>query len=359
MENFKKKKKKDRKPLFILFAFFAVFVLFIYLISRPSPEEDAKRELLAAYRKDDVKQVWEKYKIGLHDNESFLLAIRTKLNTLALSDAEIKDCLSWLPPAPESLNIIVVPDLSNRIDKIPGQIDSDKKTMEAIWNAFESTCKLKKDSHDRLIVDVTDKHQAGGEFEKIANNLRFDLSNHKGKTNRLYFTQQLSNQYKQAVNTMYASAKGKELGADYYRYFRQYLESNLKKPNFFTKYKNKVIILTDGYIEPQDEKAYTKLYGYEKILYPVAKKGDLKDMINKINKYDLNIPSVNIDLSDTEILVCEVTERKPGEGKDSLILEAYWKDWLNRMAAKKVLFYERQKASAATIETIKKFISSS
>ncbi|OJX49650.1 MAG: hypothetical protein BGO88_15575 [Flavobacterium sp. 38-13] len=358
MENSKKKKKKDRKPLFILFAFFAVFGLFIYLISIPSPEENAKKELITAYNKDAVKQVWEKYKLKLHDSESFLLAIRTKLSTMQLTDAEIKDCIGWLPPAPESLNIIVVPDLSNRIDLIPGQIDSDKKTMEAIWNAFESTCKLKKDSHDRLIVDVTDKHQAGGEFEKIANNLRFNLSDHKGKTNRLYFTQELSNQYRNAVNTMYVSAKGKELGADYYRYFRQYLESNLKKPNFFTKYKNKVIILTDGYIEPQDEKAYTKLYGYEKILYPVAKKGDLKDMINKINKHDFNIPSANIDLSNTEILVCEVTERKSGEGRDSIILEAYWKDWLYRMAAKDVVFYERQKASAATIETIKKFISS-
>lgn len=355
MENSKKKKKKDRKPLFILFAFFAVFGLFVYLISIPSPEENAKKELITAYNKDAVKQVWEKYKTELYDNESFLFAIRTKLNTISLSDAEIKECIGWLPPAPENLNIVVIPDLSRRIDLIPGQIDSDKKTMEAIWNTFELTCKLKKDSHDRLIVDVTDKHQAGGEFEKIANNLRFDLSYHKGKTNRLYFTKELSQQYKNAVNTMYVSAKGKSLGADYYRYFQQYLESNLKKPDLFTKYKNKVIILTDGYLEPEKGDAYTRLYGHERILYPAVKNGNIADIINKNN---FNIPSANIDLSDTEILICEMNERKAGEGKDIVILKAYWKDWLNRMAAKKVLFCERQKASAATIETIKKFISS-
>lgn len=308
-----------------------------------------------AYTKENVKEVWEKYKLQLHDNESFLFATRTKLNTLSLTEEEIKDCIKWLPPAPISLNIIVVPDLSNRIDKITGQIDSDKKVLEAIWNSFETHCKLKKNSHDRLMIDVTDKYQAGGEFEEIANNIRFDLSNHKGKTNRLYFTKDLSGQYLSSINKMYASAVGRSLGADYHRYFRQYLESNLKKPDLFNTYKNKIILLTDGYLEPQKDRTYTKLYGYQNILYPAVKNGNLEDVIKNHN---LSIPSANIDLSDTEILICEVTERKDGEGRDFLILKTYWTDWLKRMGAKKTFFIERQKASSATTETIKKFITS-
>lgn len=352
MEN-RRKKKKNKKPLFILLGFFVVFILFVYLISRPSTEEDAKKELTTAYTKEAVKQVWEKHKQQLHDNADFLLAIRKKLSTLSLTDSEIKECVKWLPPAPESLNIIVIPDLSNRIDNISGQIDSDKKVFTAIWNSFESYCKLKKDSHDRLIVDVTDKHQAGGEFEKIADKLRFDLSEHKNKVNRLYFTENLTAQYLSSIDKMYACAVKKSLGADYHRYFRQYLENNLKKQDLFNSYKNKVIILTDGYIEPQDGAAYTKIYGYEKLLYPAVHRGNILDVIES---YNLAIPLANIDLSETDVLVCEVTERKKGEGKDFEILKAYWERWLKKMGAKDVEFKEHQKASVATSELIKKFI---
>lgn len=351
----KQKSKKDKKPLYILAAFFLVFGFFIYLISRPSTEDDAKKILALAYTKENVKVIWDKYKTELYDSESFLLAVRTKLNTLSLNDEEIKDCIKWLPPAPVSLNIIVVPDLSNRIDKIPGQIGSDKKVLETIWNSFELQCKLKKNSHDRLMLDVTDKHQAGGEFEEIANNLRFDLSGHKGKTNRLYFTNDVATQYISSINAMYASAAGRSLGADYHRYFRQYLESNLKKSDLFNIYKNKIILLTDGYLEPQADHAYTKLYGYENILYPAVKNGNLESTIKNNN---LSIPSANIDLSKAEVLICEVTERNNGEGKDFMILKAYWTDWLKRMGVKEPLFIEHKKASSVTSEAIKKFISS-
>lgn len=355
MENNKKQKKKNRKPLYILAVFFVIFGFFIYLISRPSPEDTAKTELASAYTKENVKAIWEKYKPRLHDDENFLFAVRTKLSSLSLNEEEIKECIKWLPPAPISLNIIVVPDLSRRIVLIPGQIDSDKKVLDAIWASFVTSCGLKKNSHDSLIIDVTDKHQAGGDFEQIANNLRFDLSNHQGKSNRLFFTDDLSEQYRKSINSMYQFASGKSLGADYHLYFRQYLEPLIKKNDLFITYKNKVIVLTDGYLEPETETAYTKIKDYKHILYPAVRNGNIEQVIEDNN---LCIPPARINLSETEVLICEVFERQDGEGKDKEILEAYWKLWLKRMGVKNPVFIEHQKASSSTSEIIKKFISS-
>ena len=87
--------------------------------------------------------------------------------------------------------MIVIPDLSRRITDTlnnPSQIEHDKTVFKAVWNTFVEYSKLKQDSKDRIIVDVTDIEQARGQFGNIANQLQFDLSTHSGKSNRLYFT---------------------------------------------------------------------------------------------------------------------------------------------------------------------------
>jgi hypothetical protein len=79
-----------------------------------------------------------------------------------------------------SLNIIVIPDLSRRItDTIenPKQIENDLVVLNTIWSSFVEYSKLKQDTKDKLIVDVTDIDQAKGQFSSIANQLQFDLSN--------------------------------------------------------------------------------------------------------------------------------------------------------------------------------------
>lgn len=360
MDNHRKqtKKKKDKKPLYILAGAMVFFGVFVYLITRPSIQNKALEELKTSYNKKDVEMVWYKYKADLYQDEDFLFATREKLTSFRLKEQDIKDCQSWLPQAPTSINVIVIPDLSRRIiDTVnnPNQIRNDLFVLETIWDSFIDYSKLKQDTKDKLIIDVTDIDQAKGQFEAVANQLQFDLSSHKGRSNLLFFTADKDAQFQNGIKALYNSAKAKPLGADYVFYFRRYLNSRLKKSTLFDNYINKVILITDGYLEATDKPADTKIYGFEKILYPAVLTGNVLDVIN-LNH--LNITAVKNDLSNTQFLVCEVNERRLGKGKDFEILEAYWKDWMTRMKVEdqNFILIQRQQASNNTKTRINNFI---
>lgn len=371
-----KKRKKDKKPLYILAGTLVFFILFIYLITRPSIQSKAIDEIQICNNLSEVKQTYEKYKFELIENDQndqkivsleFQDAIRKRLASFNLSDTEIKDCISWLPPAPTSVNIIIVPDLSRRIidsSNNSNQIENDIIVLKSIWKSFVESSKLKQDTKDRLMVDVTDIDQARGQFGNVANKLQFDLSNHKGKSNRLFFTPEKDIQFESSIKKMYELAKSKPLGADYRFYFQRYLKNLIKKPTLFDNYINKVIIITDGYLEAEGKPADTKIYGYEKILHQAVSIGNI---LGVINSNALNIPRVDIDLSNTKILVCEVNERRfipftkivsTGRNFDFEILNTYWEDWFMRMNAKKenITFLQRELATDLTTKKVAEFI---
>lgn len=370
MDITKKKKKKNIKPLIILAGFILFFVAFIFLLLRPSVQSEAIDQVQVCANVSDVKMVYDKYKFELLENGAdnnkivsleFQTAIRKKLDSFKLTDSEIQACLEWLPPSKTSLNVIIIPDLSRRIVDTynnPDQIQNDKIVLNSIWESFVKQSRLKQDSQDRLIVDVTDIDQAKGQFSKIADELNFDLSKHKGKSNRLYFTEELDKRFEESVSALYESAKEKPLGADYLFYFRRYLINHLKKPTLFNNYSNKIIIITDGYLEAENKIADTKIvggsYDYRPLLYPAVEIGNVMDVITS---KQLNIPKINgVDLSNSDILVCEVNERKIGKAKDFEILKAYWTDWLNRMNARNVVFVQREQSNQLTKEKVEQFI---
>jgi hypothetical protein len=362
IQNRNKKKKKDRKPIYLLLSFLIVFTVFVYFITRPSLQSKAIDQIQVCSNANDVKSLFEHYKFDLLENDEngnkivateFQDAVRNKLNSFNLNEEEVNKCLEWLPPAKKSINVIVIPDLSRRIiDTInnPNQIENDIFVLNTIWQSFAEYSKLKQDTKDKLMVDVTDIDQAKGQFSVVANQLQFDLSTHKGKSNRLYFTDDKTQQFDKAVTLMYQSAKQKPLGADYPFYFRRYLVNHIKKNNLYETYTNKVIIITDGYLEAEDRPADTKLTPQ---LYKSVTIGNTKEMITTLG---LNIPKVSIDLSNTDILVCEVNERRTGKAKDFEILQAYWNDWLQRMDAHKISFIQREQANDLTKKRIENFL---
>lgn len=362
METRRVNKVKSKKPIYILIAVIVFFILFISLISMPSKLNTAIDEIQVSANMNEVKSIFDKYKFDLletdeNGNKSIAIEfqdeVHKKLSTFNLNEEEIKQCLEWLPTAKTSINVIVVPDLSRRIlDQInnPNQVANDKIILSNIWKSFVEVSMLKQDSKDKLIIDVTDVEQAKGQFNAIANNLQFDLSSHKGKSNRLYFTADKTDQFNMGIEKMYNSAIQKPLGADYVFYFKRYLESRIKKNTLFENYVNKIVIITDGYLEAEDRAADTKLTPQ---LYKSLIIGNTNEMISMLG---LNIPKVNVDLSNTEILICEVNERKTGKGKDFEILKAYWTDWLQRMNARKIQFSHREQATDITVNTINQFI---
>ena len=84
----KQKKKKDKKPLYILAGFLVFFGVFIYLITRPSNQSKAIKEIETCFNKKDVEMVWYKYKADLYQDEDFLLETRKKLSSLTLTEEE-------------------------------------------------------------------------------------------------------------------------------------------------------------------------------------------------------------------------------------------------------------------------------
>ncbi len=370
----RKPKKKSRKPIYFLFGSILFFCIFIYLMTRPSIENLALNDLKKVEALTEIKTVWERYP-ELMENKNFLNKVREKLTTLNL---KVEDA-NWFPKAPESINLIVIPDLSRRIiDSVnnPNQISNDKIILETIWNSFKEFSKFKMNTKDELTIDVTDIDQAKGQFGVVASQLHFDLSKHKkDNSNRLYFTESKTKQFKSNIDKMYSLAKEKPLGADYRFYLRRYLKEHLKKSDFYHTYLNKVIIITDGYLESENKPADTKIYGYgnkkndlRSVLYPAVERNDLENVMAQLN---LNIPAVDIDLTNVEFLICEVNERKiiegdtkkniyieGGKGKDFDILKAYWIPWLKSMNAKieEEYFIERQQNIQKTIEKIVNFI---
>lgn len=70
----------------------------------------------------------------------------------------------------------------------------------------------------------------------------------------------------------------------------------------------------------------------------------------------MRVNDISSDLINTEVLVCEVNERKEGKGFDFEILKAYWEDWFKRMDVKKIIFLQREQANDITAKKINDFI---
>lgn len=381
----KQKRKSIKKPLLILLFTFIFFGVFIYFITLEGTVTKAIRQVEICANIDQVKSIFNRYQFEedfITNNEQtgereidpdFLFAIRNKLDKLIKNEQELNECLEWIPQSKTSLNIIIVPDLSKRLlDTIncPKQISNDLRIIDSIWSTFIRLTSMKLDSKDRLIIDVSDKGQAGGSFEHIADKLQIDLSTHnKGQSNRLFFTDKLKSDFHKNVEALYRLTKeGEFLGADFHLYIKRYIKNHLRKSTIFERINNKVIILTDGYLEPQNKKSFTPIYhksrnrkfnyDYREQLYSAVELGTIPSTINRLG---LSIPKINnVDLTDVEFLVCEVIERYEDNGtdKDFDILMYYWTDWLTRQGATFPVenFLKREQSMNVTIGKINKFL---
>ncbi len=323
MENLKTKQKaKTKNPLHILLIFISVFSLFVYWLLKPSLESNAITEINSCINIEDVKGVFYKYKTDLIASEEFCQATRDKLNSFRIKQSDITEIKKWLPSKTDNLNVIIVPDLSNRIiDNINNedQIKRDSVIIDAICESFEKKVKLKMNSKDKLTIDVTDRKQAGGKVGELADTLKFNLESFKDKSNRLYFDNH-RNQFKAGVKKLYDEALAFELknpkggGADYVSYFSTILNSKIQKSTLDDSYTNILIIITDGYLEA------TKPDGTVVAYY--------KKNISSIGE------TLNSKFKDLDVFLLEVNRRKIASDIEEKALQKWWFDWLKSMNVK-------------------------
>jgi hypothetical protein len=344
--------KKGKNPLRMLGYFLLAFLILSLFLLIPSAKSSALRKLGNCNSSSEVKDVWVSCREDLGKDETFLAEVRKKLSSMNLSDGEISACRAWLPPPPVSLNLILVPDLSRRLQDIPGQVRRDTAILNLVWASFREFSRLRKNTRDRLVVDVTEEEQASGNFSAVADRLHFDLSGHKGKSNRLFFTPALDKEFYAGIQDMYRMAISRPLGADYHFYFNRNLEENLMKSDLMTTWENRVILITDGYLEPEDRDPLTVIEAKKEILYKAVDEGRIEEVIQQEK---LGIPPLKLDLSETDVLICEVKERESGKRHDFDILKTYWNKWLKDMKVHDCRIIE-QKRMEIMRKTIHQFI---
>jgi len=350
-----------RKLFLILAIFIAVFVFFIYILTRQSLESKAIAAINSSMNIEDVKSVWYKFREDIYGNQpnkidilnsDFIGAVYSKLKELRPSTKDVRSINEWLP-AQESLNVIIIPDLSLRIkDTIdnPNQVQNDKDVLGAIWDNFEAKSAKKINSNDRLLIDVADPQQSQGAFRTIADSLLFTLSNHKNKINRLYFPDK-KKRFSTYVDKLYNTAVILTNGADYTYYFSQVLPLRIQKNTVDNKYRNLVFIPTDGYLEISVQKSAISITPPDSELQAYCRQG-------RIPNIKLPVETIGITYPDIEVYLLEVNERKKGLNCHVKGLKYWWKQWFKQLEIKNVdednFFNPRQDAMNLTKSTIAK-----
>lgn len=306
---------------------------FVWLFGfQKSDTKEAINAIKKCQDKECVEARWNEWTAKLESKsarEKLAKAVKERLSTEDLSEEEIANWHKQFRMndvgVPASMNIIIIPDFSNRIKEIPNSKERDVAIIEKVYEIFFKKVKNNK-SKDRLLIDITDRSQAGGDFNQIADSLTIDLSNKENEQAKK-FIQNKEKTFKSTLEKLYSKALEKPSGADYSYYFRRILGEKIKKSDINNEYYNKIIILTDGYLE-------TKNTDYTKIR-PEMRSAVQQGRINEyLLREDLYIPKENIDLKNVDILMLEITERPNGIGWHHEILATYWKNWFQSMGAK-------------------------
>lgn len=355
MKDFIKKYKFFIGVLAVIGIFIAIFTL------NTSVSKTAIKEVKQSANKEQVQKVWDKYINDItskNGQEKLIKAVKEKLAKMDLNDEEIKHWHTQFKVFSDekpSLNIIIIPDLSHRIQQIPHTEKYDKELISEAYRLFFQKAKSYQ-STDKLVVEVTDDSQASGLFGQIAENLTIDMTDKKNNENSKKYLENKERNFKQNIDNLYAKAMKKTTGADYVYYFNRIAPYRIKKSDIHTEYINKIIILTDGYLETNN-RTYTFTKGaLESTLKLAVDNGKLEEVM-RYN--DLAIPKSRYTLFNTEVLILEVTERPNGIMWHKDVLEQYWKDWFRSMGIKNVnnnFFHSHNHNVNETKKILQKFL---
>lgn len=280
-------------------------------------------------------------------------------------------------------NVLFVPDLSNRInlsihpkpihdttllyhilDNVVQLIDlNNRKVKQADIYKFDFVNKsiLSKGIciPEQMIIDLS---RFGNKVQKEAVYLRDSISNDIRK-------------FKDNIGRVYDYSLTHTAGADLWNYFNETINSSLKrdevivqknkKNNITKKYKDVVVVLTDGYIENSNKAEGYKLDQQliEKIRKDFITSGskDLSEFIRSKEAYQI-IPTTN-KLTGVNVLVLELIDRsldKNGvalkQPTDFQIMKVVWEEWLKNSGAQNVEIHQSVIMKDDGFKILKKFM---
>lgn len=282
-------------------------------------------------------------------------------------------------------NILVVPDLSNRIDQFihPKPIH-DTVIINTILDSIPQF--LKTDNRtinqlDRYKIDLINRGILNDEkFNDAVFDINFLKFENKLKEASEYKRNYLESdilKLKKETAKIYSYASVQNSGSDVWNYFNETIHSSLssqvdivkvaKHKGMIYQTKNKVVLLTDGYIETINK---TLGYHLNQDLITRVRTEFLKSKSNDLKKFILTNPQflikkTNNDLKNTDVLVLEVTDRSldtNGVAKfhptDLEIIKIIWTDWLTKSGVGHVQIHAALSNRKDVYPIIKNFIES-
>ncbi len=282
-------------------------------------------------------------------------------------------------------NVIIAPDLSNRIDpKIHPKPVHDTVIINDLFEQIPELIKTGNRKSQQMDVFTFDFIN-GGALNKLAinqNDLKIDFSQFESRQLERsdYIRKGLERDVataKKNVAAVYQYAHNNRSGADIFNYLNATVNNVLVPENFViseitpqldarTSTKNVIVIFTDGYIENVTKGSGFQFSGSSvKKIREHYKKSNIKNLnqfIKENSQYHIN-PLTNSNLRDANILVVEMVDRSLDQygvatehPTDFVIMRAVWENWFKDSNVKDCDFVQAQNTSEQTLSHIKKFI---
>ena len=293
---------------------------------------------------EEVRSIYEQ-NTAIASDDFNRNVLEEKLTSLCKDDDCLKEISTWYKGANQYINVIIVPDLSNRLTKLENTKSHDFQIIDHIYNKFYDYASFVDGNHatvqknttfDRIMIDVSDQNQARGKFASYADAMSLDLGNAQGNNFETIRTHKagIRNKINQLYDLGYKHNLEADAGADYYHYIQEEIVQKEKKNTVSKKYKNYLFIITDGYLEAPNGKYYTKGEAERSLFLTLLNSG--KDETEALKESGLEIPKCReIDLSNWTIVILESREKKEGEIH---ALKSAWTNWFKNMGCKQIIF---------------------
>lgn len=225
-------------------------------------------------------------------------------------------------------NVVILLDLSNRVS-LQNQMQKDQELISTVLSSFEQRQRKYafQISKDKLSLALAYQSSSPYNLYNIGNNrFMINMEHQPGQQmNKPKFDEKVQD-FKSAVTELYEKvADAPTDGADIWGFFCTDWSNIYQKDK-----QNKVIILTDGYLDFDQEIRSKRPKGtYMRGLDRLRNKSDWEQRFQDEN---LKLNKCEMALENTEVLILEVAPRDKNIFTNEFqIIEKFWLTWFNDM----------------------------
>ena len=290
-------------------------------------------------------------------------------------------------------NVMIVPDLSNRIidDMYPKPVADQQIISSVLDLIYPEILTISRQENQQDIFRISFINEGVIKlYDLNMANLEIDFSKFKSQLNRIDYVIGKANPsldsdlelYKKELEKAYHKAEQATYGADIWSFFNkvdEYFSKDIIRSftyegnEYLEKYKNIMILLTDGYLEAgiydqngcQSENTCYFMSGRTiKQFRDAFKKSGMDDMKAFFEKENYGIvPVKNEALKNLEVLLLEAYDRSLDTSgnatvfpSDYEIMKLFWEDWMMKSGVKSFEMHQTVSNKNEAIEKIKNFI---